>query len=167
VGAIQAFTASLGVPLQHVKPHGALYNMAVANPAIWETVIQGISEFNKDLIMVVIAGPGRKQVREMGARYGVRTAFEFFGDRAYNPDGSLVSRKQEGAVIHDHQAAAGRVLRMIRESRVTCLDGTEIEMEADTICVHGDNPTALDLVRKIRQTCEDAGITIAPMGSFI
>lgn len=167
VGAIQAFAQSLGVPLQHVKPHGALYNMAVANPAIWETVIRGISELNKDLIVVVLAGPDRDRVKEAGARYGIRTAFEFFGDRAYNPDGSLVSRKNEGAVIQDNQIAAGRVLRMIQEGRVSCVDGTDIEMTADTVCVHGDNPTALALVRKIRQTCEDAGVAVTSMGSFV
>ena len=91
----------------------------------------------------------------------------FFGDRAYNPDGSLVSRKEPGAVIHDHEAVAAKVLKMVTEGRVVCIDGSEIDMAADTICVHGDNPAALTLVKNIRESLEAAGVKIAAPQTFL
>ena len=104
-----------------------------------------ISELDRDLILVVMAGPGRKELEEIGRNRGIRIAFEFFADRAYNPDGTLVSRREPGAVIHDQQAAAERVLKLAREGKVTAVDGTDIALQAETICVHGDNPAAVQL----------------------
>jgi UPF0271 protein len=167
VGALQGFANAQGLKLQHVKPHGALYNMAVQNNAIWDAVARGIAAVDPQLILFVLAGANRKDLEAVGARNGIRIAFEFFGDRAYNPDGSLVSRKQPGAVIHDDQAVADKVLKMVEEGRVVCKDGSEIDMAADTICVHGDNPAALALVRHIRQSLESSGIEIAPPGTFL
>ena len=112
VGALQAFATAGGMKLQHVKPHGALYNMAVTNIAIWDAVAEAIAGVDTKLIMFVLAGPGRKNLEAIGAKYGIRIAFEFFGDRAYNPDGSLVSRKKPGAVIHDHEIVAEKVLKI-------------------------------------------------------
>jgi UPF0271 protein len=103
----------------------------------------------------------------MGARHGIRIAFEFFADRAYNPDGSLVSRKTPGAVIKDHDLAAQRVRKMATDGKVTCVDGTDIALHADTICVHGDNPAALQLVRKIRDTLAAAGVDIRAPQTFL
>jgi UPF0271 protein len=94
-------------------------------------------------------------------------AFEFFGDRAYNPDGSLVSRKLPGAVLHDHNQVAEKVLKMVKEGKVVCIDGTEIELTAETICVHGDNPAALELVRNIRDALLKEEIEIAPPATFL
>jgi UPF0271 protein len=167
VGAIQAFAAAEGVKVQHVKPHGALYNMAVQNPAIWETVASVLSELDKDLILFVLGGANQDDIRVMGAQYGIRVAFEFFADRAYNPDGSLVSRKTPGAVIKDHDLAARRVLKMATEGTVTCVDGSEIELPADTICVHGDNPAALQLVKNIRRSLTGAGVEIRAPQTFL
>jgi UPF0271 protein len=167
VGAIQAFAFARGLQLQHVKPHGAMYNMAVQNPAIWEAVAEAVAALDKNLILFVLAGANRSELEALGAKYGIRIGFEFFGDRAYNRDGSLVSRKQPGAVIHDHQMVAEKVLKMVQEGKVVCIDGSEIELAADTICVHGDNPSALALVKMIRETLEAAGVEIAPPADFL
>jgi UPF0271 protein len=153
--------------LQHVKPHGALYNMAVKNMEIWDAVAEVIAAVDPQLVLFVMAGPWRKDLAAIGAKHGIRMAFEFFGDRAYNPDGSLVSRKLPGAVIHDHKLVAEKVLKMVKEGKVTCIDGTDIEFTAETICVHGDNPAALDLVKNIRKSLIDEGIQIAPPAAFL
>jgi UPF0271 protein len=147
IGALKAFTTAQGVTLQHVKPHGALYTMAVKNMEIWDAVAEALAAVDPELILFVLAGPWREDLKAIGAKHGIRIAFEFFGDRAYNPDGSLVSRKLPGAVIHDHKQVAEKALKMVKEGKVVCIDGTEIELSAETVCVHGDNPAALELVR--------------------
>jgi UPF0271 protein len=167
IGALQAFATAQGMKLQHVKPHGALYNMAVQNFDIWDAVAEAISALDSDLILFVLAGSGRKELEAIGAKHGIRIAYEFFGDRAYNPDGSLVSRKEPGAVIHDHQFVAEKVLKMVTEGTVVCINDSEIEMAVDTICVHGDNPKAVQLVKNIRETLEAAGVEIAPPETFL
>jgi 5-oxoprolinase (ATP-hydrolysing) subunit A len=167
IGALQAFAAMEGLSLQHVKPHGALYNMAVKNTAIWEAVAEVISRMDPRLILVVLAGANRQELLSIGGRHGIRIAFEFFGDRAYNPDGSLVSRKEPGSVIHDQDLAASRILKLVKKGKVEAKDGTEIELVADTICVHGDNPTAVALTMKIRENLLASGVEIAPLGSFL
>jgi UPF0271 protein len=119
------------------------------------------------LILFVLAGPNQNDIAAMGKRHGIRIAFEFFGDRAYNPDGSLVSRKLPGAVIHDQVMVAEKILQLVNDGTVSCIDGTEIGLKADTICVHGDNPSALELVRNIRQALESGGVEIAPVRDFL
>jgi UPF0271 protein len=167
IGAMQAFAAAEGIRLQHVKPHGALYNMAVRNPIIWEAVAAAMGDIDPNLILFVLAGSNRKDLEAVGERFGIRVAFEFFADRAYNPDGSLVSRSLDGAVIHDHDLAAERVMKMATGGTVVCIDGSEIELAAETICVHGDNPSALELVKKIRETLIGAGVRIQAAGEFL
>lgn len=167
VGALQAFATMQGLTLQHVKPHGALYNMAVKNTAIWDAVAEVLSRLDTRLILVVLAGANREELLNIASRHGIRVAFEFFGDRAYNQDGSLVSRKEPGSVIHDQDLAASRILKLVKEGKVRAADGTEIELTADTICVHGDNPTAVGLTNKIRETLFAEGIEIAPLGSIL
>ncbi|MBW2039573.1 MAG: 5-oxoprolinase subunit PxpA [Deltaproteobacteria bacterium] len=167
IGAFQAFATLQGMKIQHVKSHGGLYNMAVQDVSIWEAMAEVISGMDKDLILVVLAGPKREELEEIGRRYGIRVAFEFFADRAYNRDGSLVSRREPGAVIEDQQVVAERVLKMVTEGRVSAKDGTEIELAADTICVHGDNPSAVRLAKRIREVLLSSGIEIASMGTFL
>jgi UPF0271 protein len=167
IGALQAFAAAQGMKLQHVKPHGALYNMAVRNADIWQAVSQAVAAVDRRLILFVLAGSNRQDLEAIAAGSGIRMAFEFFGDRAYNPDGSLVSRKEPGAVIHDQEAVAAKVLKMVKEGRVVCRDGSEIEMAADTICVHGDNPAAVALVRTIRESLQAAGVEVAAPAAFL
>ncbi len=167
VGALAAFARAEGGKLQHVKPHGALYNMAVARPAIWEAVAEAAASVDPDLILFVLGGGNRDDLKAMGRRVGIRVACEFFADRAYNPDGSLVSRREPGAVIKDHDLAAARVLKMATEGRVVCVNGEEIALSGETVCVHGDNPQALALVRQIRAALENAGVAIQPVGTFL
>jgi UPF0271 protein len=167
IGALQAFASAAGLTLQHVKAHGALYNMAVRNVGIWEAMAEVLAGLNRDLILVILAGSNRRAVKAIGAHYGIRIAFEFFADRAYNPDGSLVSRLEPGAVIHDHQVVAARVLKMATEGKVVCRDGSEIELTGDTICIHGDNPAALTLAGTIREALLASGVEIAPLGTFL
>lgn len=166
-GALQAFASSQGLKLQHVKAHGALYNMAVVKPILWETMAKAISSLDQELILVVLASSQQDSVREMGRRYGLRIAFEAFPDRAYTKEGTLVSRREKGAVIHDHEVVAQRALKMALEGKVIAIDGTEIEIRADTLCVHGDNPLAVQMVRKIREILITHGVEVLPMKQFI
>lgn len=167
VGAIAAIARSEGVPLRHVKPHGALYNMAVANPRIWDTVAEVLAQLDESLILFVLGGADRNDFDAIQKRHGIRIGFEFFADRAYNPDGSLVARQTPGAVIRDHDVAARRVLQMATEGTVECVDGSKISLTAHTVCVHGDNPAALQLVRRIRDALIGAGVDICPPHRFL
>ena len=167
IGALQAVAALQGARLQHVKPHGALYNMAVKNPAIWDVVAEVMATLDPRLILFVLSGSDRKELEEIGRRRGIRVAFEFFADRAYNPDGSLVSRKLPGAVICDQETVEARVLKLVQEGRVTAVDGSSIDLKADTICVHGDNPEAVALAKKIRATLAAAAVAVVPPDSFL
>ncbi len=167
IGALQSFASLQRVKLQHVKPHGALYNMAVQNVEISNVVAEAISGIDRDLILVVLAGPNRNELEAIANRHSIRMAFEFFGDRAYNSDGSLVSRREAGAVLHNPEEVAKRVIKMVIEGVVVAKDGSEIELDADTICVHGDNPEAVALARKIKESLLDSGIAVVPMGTFL
>ncbi|MBM4305885.1 MAG: 5-oxoprolinase subunit PxpA [Deltaproteobacteria bacterium] len=166
-GALQAFALSQGLRLQHMKAHGALYNMAVANPKIWEVMAEAISKLDKEIILVVLASSNNQPIRDMGKRYDIRIAFEAFPDRAYNKNGSLVSRREKGAVIHDHEQVAKRALKMALDGKVIAMDGTEIELQPDTLCVHGDNPAAVQMVKKIREELKGIGVNVISMKWFI
>jgi len=167
IGALQAVAALQGARLQHVKPHGALYNMAVKTPEIWDAVAEVMAKLDERLILFVLAGPDRQELQAIGRRRGIRIAFEFFADRAYNRDGTLVSRKLPGAVIHDNDGVAAKVVKLVKEGKVKTIDGSEIELQAETICVHGDNPQAVALVKKIRETLEAAGVAVKPAATFM
>lgn len=167
LGALQAFATALEVRLQHVKPHGALYNMAVQNVDVWDAVAEALAGLDRDLILVVLAGPNRSELEAIAKHHSIPIAFEFFADRAYNPDGSLVSRREAGAVLHNSEEVAERVVKMVTEGVVVAIDGSEIRLEADTICVHGDNPEAVGLVKNIRESLIGSGIEVVPMGTFL
>jgi len=167
IGALQAFAAMAGLKLQHVKAHGALYNRGVHQIDIYETITKAIATIDKDLILAVMCGPGREELEGIGKTYGMRIAFESFADRGYNPDGTLVSRKEPGAVLREPQVVSDRIVKMVKEGKVVARDGSEIEINADTVCLHGDNPAALTLVKTIRETCAVSGIEIAPLGTFL
>lgn len=166
IGALQAVAALQGARLQHVKPHGALYNMAVKNPDIWDAVAEVMAGLDDRMILFVLAGD-RSELESIARRRGIRMAFEFFADRAYNLDGTLVSRKLAGAVLHDNDVVAAKVLKFVREGRVNTINGSDITLKAETICVHGDNPKALSLVKKIRETLNTAGVTVKPPAEFL
>ena len=164
IGALWAFAQSKEAKLQHVKPHGAFYNMAARDAELAKAIAQGIYEVDKDLILVGLAN---SELTKAGKEVGLKVANEVFADRAYNPDGTLVSRKKEGAVIHDTNLAISRVLRMVKEGKVEAINGKDISIQADTICVHGDNPQAVAFVKTIRNTLQREGIEVVSMGSFI
>lgn len=166
-GALMGVALSQGLRLQHVKPHGSLYNMAVANPKIWEAIAEGVAKIDREIILVVLASTQKEPLLGVGKRHGIRIAFEAFPDRAYHRDGSLVSRREKGAVIHDHEVVAKRALQMALEEKVIALDGTKIDLKADTLCVHGDNPAAVEMVKRIRQELKDAGVNVLSMKWFV
>lgn len=164
LGALYAFAKSSGVTLQHVKPHGALYNMAGKDYKLALAIAKAVQAFDSSLILMGLAGSESVRAAE---EVGMPVAREVFADRAYMPDGSLVPRSREGAVIHDEKEAIGRVIRMVKEHKVTAIDGTDIEIVPDSICVHGDNEKALTFVTQIRSTLEAEGIAIAPLSQIV
>ena len=164
IGALWAFARSHGVELQHVKPHGAFYNMAAKDSRMARAIAEAVYEVDKGLILVGLA---ESEVIRTGKDIGLKVANEVFADRAYNPDGTLVSRNINGAVIHDRDTAINRVIRMVKEGKVTSVTGEDINIQADTICVHGDNPSAVLFVQEIRKALEKENIKVEPMGSFI
>jgi UPF0271 protein len=166
-GALQAFAQAQGLRLQHVKPHGALYNMAAADSRIWEAIAEAVAKVSQELILVALASSNRDALAEIGKRYGIRFAFEVFPDRAYINDGSLAPRREKGAVIHDHELVAQRALKMALEGRVIATDGSEIDLKADTLCVHGDNPAAVQMVKKIRENLKAAGIEVTALKNLL
>lgn len=165
IGALQAFCTAHGVRLRHVKPHGALYNMAVVNESLVRTIAQAISTIDKNLFMVALAGKHAGRMASIAEEEGIEMIFEAFPDRAYTPEGTLVSRKQTGAVIHNPNEAAERALRMATEGVVIAVDGTRVPMSVDTLCVHGDNPSAVALARTIRNRLEAAGVAVTQMAA--
>ncbi len=159
IGALTAFTRAKR--LQHVKPHGALYNMAVGNADLARAICDAVLETDPRMLLVVLSGS--KWV-EIATSMGVRVAREVFADRAFNADGTLVARSRPGAVIHDTGAVVERSLRMVTEGRVTATTGEEVAMQADTICLHGDTPGAVEIARALKAAFTRAGIRLAPMG---
>ncbi|MEE8046417.1 MAG: 5-oxoprolinase subunit PxpA [Dehalococcoidia bacterium] len=162
VGALAAFTP--GQKLQHVKPHGALYNTAVGDAAIAEAIVTAIKAFDPDLIHVVLAG---SQWEKIARSHGVRVARECYADRAVTTEGTLVPRSQPGAVIHDPEAVVDRSLKLATEGKVTAVDGTEIDFSADSICLHGDTAGAVELAAAVRGSLEHAGVEITPMDKLV
>lgn len=163
VGALWAFARSEGLPVKHVKPHGALYNMAAKDRALSDAIAQAVAEVDRDLILVGLAG---SELLRSGERAGLRVASEVFADRGYNPDGSLVQRGMPGALINDPEAVAARVLKMAKDGKVTASDGTEVSIKADTVCFHGDTSGAVELVKAARARLEGLGLKPASLGQF-
>ncbi len=164
LGALDAFCRTQGVKLQHVKPHGALYNMAAKDYELARGICEAIYEFDKDLIVLALSGG---QLVRAGQDIGLRTALEFFSDRAYEEDGTLVNRRKEGAVITDENEALARVVRMIKENKLTAITGKDISIKADSVCVHGDGVKALEFVKKIREKLTDEQIAIKPLAEIV
>jgi len=166
-GALLGFARAQGLKLQHVKAHGSLYNMGAANPRIWEAMAEAVARIDPEIILVVLTSSIRESLVEMGKRVGIRFAFEAFPDRAYNKDGSLAPRREKGAVIEDADRVAQRALKMALEGKVVSTEGTEIDLGADTLCVHGDNPAAVRMVKKVREGLAAAGVEVVPMRNFL
>jgi 5-oxoprolinase (ATP-hydrolysing) subunit A len=167
IAALSGFCALHGLKMQHVKPHGNLYNMCVGNESLSGAVAEAIAAVDRSLLWVTLGGVQAGLARKIANAAGIRVVFEAFPDRAYTPDGKLAPRKLPGAVITDPQRAAEQALRMAKEGRVIATDGTVIEMEVHTLCVHGDNPSAVEHVRTIRKMLEDEGLSIVPLGASV
>jgi UPF0271 protein len=163
IGALRAFAEALGVTLQHVKPHGAIYNVAVKDRELSLGIAEGIADAGGRLILVGLPG---SELLQAGQEMGLRVAREAFGDRAYNEDGTLVSRKLPGSLITDPGAVAERVLGFTRGT-MTAITGREIRIQVDTICLHGDTPGAGAIARRVRECLEASGIKPRPMGEFL
>ena len=160
IAAVAGVAAAEGVSVQHVKPHGALFNMAVRNADLSAAIARAVAAFDKSLILFGLPG---SEILNAGRAAGLRVAAEVFADRAYEPDGSLASRRKPGSVIHDAAAVVARAVRMVKDQTVVAIDGSVVPLQADTICVHGDTPGSDDLAASIRAGFEAAGITVKPL----
>jgi 5-oxoprolinase (ATP-hydrolysing) subunit A len=158
IGALLGFAIAAGASLQHVKPHGALYNMAAANPVLADAIANAVRDVDRGLVLFGLAG---SHLVAAGARAGLTTASEAFADRHYTASGSLVSRRRPGALVASAEEALARTLRMVREGRARTVDGTDLELRADTICLHGDGEHAAELARRLRIGLTEAGVTVA------
>lgn len=164
IGAMQAIARSAGATVGHVKLHGALANMASEDPALAGQFAEATAMADGDLIIVAMA---KTELESAARRSGNPVAAEIYADRAYNDDGTLVDRKTAGAVLHDPQIAADRLLKAIEEKAVTSVNGRKIPVEPATICVHGDNPGAVQMADRIRSRLDRAGVQLQSMHTFI
>lgn len=157
VGALWAFVKAEGGILHHVKPHGALYNMAAANAGLAQAIAQAVYKIDAKLILYGLSG---SELIKAGDEAGLRTASEVFADRSYQPDGTLTPRSHPHALITESTQAASQVLRMVKEGKVRTLSGEEILMKADTVCIHGDGPHAVEFARGLHALFKEERITI-------
>jgi UPF0271 protein len=161
MGALYAFAKAHGLPLQHVKVHGALGNLAFIDLEVSKAIARAALRFSKDILLVVYSGTIMAQAAKEA---GVRFVEEVYADRVYNPDGTLQSRKIPGSVIHDPGKAARHALTMVREGYVVAHDGTKFKVKPESICVHGDTPSAVAILQKIREELRKASVAVKPMG---
>ena len=162
VGALAAIAHAEGVRLQHVKAHGALYNMACRDEALAGAIARATAAVDSSLMLFGLPGSA---LLEAGRRHGLRVAAEGFADRAYNADGSLVSRSLAGSVIHDEARVVARTLQMAQEGTVTAVDGSVVRLDVATVCVHGDTRGAAQLAAAIRRALESQGVGVHAVGA--
>jgi len=164
VGALSAFCRSEGLPLRHVKPHGALYNAAARDPRLADAIATAVKAIDPALVLVCLS---RSELVRAAERAGLPHVEEVFADRAYAADGSLAPRATPGAVLHDPARIAQRVSRMVREGLVEAMDGTLVPLTARTVCVHGDTPGAVEIIRAIRARLAEDGIAVRPFSQRV
>lgn len=162
LGALSAFTRAQAVPLRHVKPHGALYNRAAREEKAAGEVIEAVMAFDPQLVLFVLSG---SLLETLAVDAGLRVAREIFPDRAYLSSGQLAPRSVDGAVIHDPEQVRQRLLKLLSTGRMECIDGREIDLKFDTLCIHGDTPGAWQLARSIRQVIEESGHGVAAVST--
>jgi len=162
VGAMAATAASQGARLHHVKAHGALYNMAVRDAALTRAIAQAVHGIDPSLVFYALASSDMARIAE---EVGLTVAHEVFADRSYQSDGSLTPRSRPDAMITDPNVSIQQVLRMVKEGRVTAVDGTDVPVRADTLCIHGDQPGAVVFAKAIRAALQDAGIDVKPVAA--
>lgn len=164
VGALWAFCMSAGVELQHVKAHGALYNMAAYDKNLAQGIIEALLSFRPRPILLALSG---SLLARLGEEAGLKVAHEVFADRAYNSDGTLTPRNRAGAVLDDPQIIAQRVIRMVKNGEVETIDGSVIKVKADSVCIHGDNPKAKEIIIYLSEALEKAGIEVVPLRELL
>ena len=164
LGALMAIAKVYDMKIQHVKPHGAMYNMAAVNFEYARAISEAIYEVDKDIILLGLAN---SEMINAGKTVGIKTANEVFADRAYMDDGTLVPRKMEGSVIKDTNLAIERTIEMIKHGTVDSINGKKISIRADSICVHGDNPKAVEFVKSIKNALEKENIKIKKISEVI
>lgn len=164
VGALGAMAKAQGVELEHVKPHGAMYNMAAKDYSLSRAIAEAVRDYDSGLILLALSGSEMvRAAKDCGLKY----ACEVFADRAYEADGTLRARKLEGSMITDENEAVARVIRMIKEGKVRAYTGEDISIEAHSVCVHGDSEKALDFVKALRKAFEENGIQIVKLSEAI
>jgi 5-oxoprolinase (ATP-hydrolysing) subunit A len=161
VGALAGTARALGATLSHVKPHGALYNMAAENPALARAIAEAIKAIDSSLILFALAD---SELLRAGAQAGLHVASEVFADRTYQSDGSLTPRSHPDALIQDTGTALAQVRLMVGQGFVRSIQGIDVPVTADTLCIHGDQPGAVEFARKIRAALEADGVRIARIG---
>jgi len=159
IGALQGLARAAGTSVRYVKPHGALYNTIAHDRRQALAVIAAIRAIDPTLILVALAG---STLIQWARDEGLQCVAEAFADRAYTPQGTLVSRREPGAVLHDPRLVAQRMLRLVEDGTIEAIDGTRTRIEADSICVHGDSPAAVDMARELRRVLEQANLSVRP-----
>lgn len=157
IGALKGMAAAAGVTVGYVKPHGALYNRIAHDPKQGQAVIDAIKAIDPTLVLMGLANA---PILALAQESGLKTVAEAFADRAYTPDGQLVSRREQGSVLHDTQLIARRMLQLAHEGTLEAIDGSTIKIDAQSICVHGDSPGAVAIAQEIRRAFEAGGITV-------
>lgn len=160
IGALSGFLKAEGLTMQHVKPHGALYNMAAVDQKLSEAIAKAVYDFDLELILFGLAG---SELIKAGEQIGLRTASEVFADRTYQADGTLTPRSQPDALIQDDAAAVMQVIQMVKDGTVTSQQGQAVRLQADTVCIHGDGAHALTFAKTIRKELKAAGIHISAL----
>lgn len=161
VGALWGFVKSEGGSIQHVKAHGSLYNMAAVNKDLSEAIAEAVYKIDPELILIGLANG---ELVKAGKKIGLRTVSEVFADRTYQQDGTLTSRRQPDSLISDDDEAVKQVIRMVKERKVMSQQGVDIDIEAETVCIHGDGVHALSFAHNIRRQLEDSGIRVQAIG---
>jgi 5-oxoprolinase (ATP-hydrolysing) subunit A len=164
LGVFQAIASAVGVQPNHVKPHGALYNMAVRDRHLADAIARAIESVDPKLILFA---PDKSELAVAGEAHGLQIAREIFADRNYLNDGWLVPRTRSDALLHDPTEAAERVLRMLREGKVRSVEGRDVDVRGETICIHGDTPGAVEFARKLRSQLEHEEVKITAPQSLV
>lgn len=167
VGSLNGFASRAGISLQHVKLHGALYNRVSGEEDLFLDIAGAVREAFGDIVFVTLASPASVELKRRCRSLGIRVALEAFPDRAYTDDGMLVPRVRDGAVIKDAEDIALRSVAMVRDGCVQSVSGRRMELEIDTLCVHGDNGESVAAAPLIREYAAREGIAVRPLGSFV
>jgi UPF0271 protein len=164
VGALMGLATDVGLRVRHVKTHGALGNLAAEDRDLSEAVARAVRTIDRNLMLVVMPG---QETEKAGEKFGLPLVREIYADRAYEDNGNLVSRRREGAVIHEADVGAERVIRMIGENAIISQSGKKVPTRIDSVCVHGDTPGAVGMAKRLRARLETTGIRLAPMAEVV